>query len=137
VRAPIASGTLDDNRIEVLVRASELTVLDPNQSAGTRAEIQRRMLGPEVLDSARFPEIAFRSTTVEPGGTGHWRVTGDLRLHGRVRSVTAAVVERDGHYLGSLALKQRDFGIEPISIAVGTVKVKDALKLEFDIVLAP
>jgi len=92
------------------------------------------MLGPDVLDSARFPEITFRSTTVEPAGAGRWRVTGELRLHGRVRSLAVTVAGRDGHYLGTFALRQRDFGIEPISLAGGTVKVKDELMIEFDIV---
>jgi len=32
-------------------------------------------------------------------------------------------------------LKQHDFGITPISIAGGTVKVRDELKVEFDIVV--
>ncbi len=31
-------------------------------------------------------------------------------------------------------MKQRDFGIMPISIAGGTVKVKDEIKIEFDVV---
>jgi len=30
-------------------------------------------------------------------------------------------------------LKQRDFAIKPISIVGGTVKVKDDIKIEFDI----
>jgi len=31
-------------------------------------------------------------------------------------------------------LKQTDFGIKPVTIAGGTVKVKDELTIEFDIV---
>jgi hypothetical protein len=31
-------------------------------------------------------------------------------------------------------LKQRDFGIEPVSVGGGTVKVKDELRVEFEIV---
>jgi hypothetical protein len=44
------------------------------------------------------------------------------------------VALQDGRYRGTVVLKQRDFGITPISIAGGTVKVKDELKVEFDIV---
>jgi hypothetical protein len=32
-------------------------------------------------------------------------------------------------------VKQTDFGIVPISIAGGTVKVKDEIKVDFDIVV--
>jgi len=41
----------------------------------------------------------------------------------------------NGGYAGRLALKQRDFGITPVSIAGGTVKVKE-LTIEFDIHIA-
>jgi len=43
-------------------------------------------------------------------------------------------VRQGGRYRGTAALKQRDFGIDPITIAGGTVKVKDEVKVEFDIV---
>ena len=33
-----------------------------------------------------------------------------------------------------MSIKQRDYGITPISIAGGTVKVKDELAIEFEIV---
>jgi hypothetical protein len=48
--------------------------------------------------------------------------------------VTLAVTRQDGRYRGTALLKQSDFGIQPISIVGGTVKVKDDLKIEFDIV---
>jgi hypothetical protein len=34
-------------------------------------------------------------------------------------------------------LRQTDYGIAPISVAGGTVKVKDELKIDFDIVTRP
>jgi len=42
-------------------------------------------------------------------------------------------VLRNGHYTGRVVLKQRDFGITPVSIAGGTVKVKNELTIDFDI----
>ena len=59
---------------------------------------------------------------------------GDLTLHGKKQPVTVEVSLESGHYRGSASIKQSDFGIEPIRIAGGTVKVKDELKIEFDIV---
>jgi len=49
------------------------------------------------------------------------------------RPITVSVRNENGRYLGTCTLSQREFGIEPISIAGGTVKVKDELKIEFDI----
>ena len=53
-----------------------------------------------------------------------------------MQTVTFLVVRQTGVYRGTVTLKQRDFGIEPISIAGGTVKVKDELKVQFEIVPA-
>jgi len=92
------------------------------------------MRGPEVLDSGRYPEVRFASTRVVPDGADRWQVTGDLSLHGASRPLTFAVVRRDGRLRGAVSIRQREFGIQPISIAGGTVKVKDELRIEFEIV---
>ena len=92
------------------------------------------MLGPEVLDVTQFPAIRFESTTVEGTQLDGWTVRGQLTLHGQTQPVTVKVVFDHGHYRGSASLKQTDFGIIPISIAGGTVKVKDEVSIEFDIV---
>lgn len=42
---------------------------------------------------------------------------------------------KDRHYRGTAMLHQREFGITPVSVAGGANKVKDVLKIEFDIVL--
>jgi polyisoprenoid-binding protein YceI len=60
-------------------------------------------------------------------------VTGRLTLHGQSRVITFAVVRQEGRYRGDCEIKQRDFGIQPISIAGGTVKVKDEVKIHFDL----
>ena len=44
------------------------------------------------------------------------------------------VALQGGHYRGSADLKQKDFGITPITVGGGAVKVKDELRVEFDIV---
>ncbi len=136
IRAPIARGSISDSgtlSVEIAVRSADMTVLDPNLSASKRAEVQTRMVGAEVLDVSRYPEITFASTAVEPAGPDRWTVRGNLTLHGATRPVTLAVTRQDGRYRGSAMLKQSDFGIQPISIVGGTVKVKDDLKIEFDI----
>jgi hypothetical protein len=51
-----------------------------------------------------------------------------------MRPVPVKVVrDKDGHYKGSVRIKQSEFGIAPISIIGGTVKVKDEILIEFDI----
>ena len=138
IDASIAGGTMSDAAplsVAIDVRAGDLKVRDPNLSASKRAEVQTRMLGPEVLDMQKFPSIAFESTAIESGGADRWTVTGRLTIHGQTRPVTFPVSRANGHYRGSVTLKQRDFGIMPISIAGGTVKVKDEIKIAFDVVV--
>jgi hypothetical protein len=137
IRAPIAGGVISAEwplTVEVSVRSASLIVLDPKLAANKRDEVQARMLGPEVLDSKKFPDIRFVSTAITPVGADRWTIAGRLTVHGVTQSITFLVVRQDGRYRGIAALKQRDFGIEPISIAGGTVKVKEELKVEFDIV---
>lgn len=139
VEAPIESGEVKDTDspiVRLRVDARKMRVLDPEASVDTRAKIQRTMQGPQVLDADRFPEIHFISTTIEPKGTDRWLVNGKLDLHGETHPVRLEVTLKDGVYKGSATLKQSAFGIKPVTIAGGTVKVKDDLKLEFEIVLA-
>lgn len=136
IKAPIASGQITDGEtpaVSLTVHAPDLRVLDPGLSASRRAEVQARMIGSEVLDAARFTDITFVSTAVTPGGSERWQVTGRLTLHGQMRSIAFPVTKMNGRYRGEVKLKQRDFGIEPITVAGGAVKVKDEIVVQFDI----
>ncbi|MEP7307171.1 MAG: YceI family protein [Acidobacteriota bacterium] len=137
IDATLAAGTIDEgapSSVSIDVRAADLRVRDPKLSAGKRADVQARMVGPEVLDVEKFPSIAFESTAIQPKGADAWTVAGRLTIHGQTRDVSFATTRSNGRYRGSVTVKQRDFGISPISIAGGTVKVKDEVKIEFDVV---
>jgi polyisoprenoid-binding protein YceI len=135
IRAPMQNGLIDEdkNTGEFTVDARKLRVLDPEVSEKDRADIQSTMLGPKVLDSEKFPEIRFRSTSIGEAGDDKWVVRGDLTLHGQTHQVKVDVAGRDGHYLGSARLSQKDFGITPVSIAGGSIKVKDEVRVEFEV----
>jgi hypothetical protein len=45
------------------------------------------------------------------------------------------VTKKEGKLEGSAEFQQRAFGITPVSVAGGTVKVKDEVKIELQIVL--
>ena len=137
IRAPIASGSISDVgtfSVGISVRSGDLVALDPGLSASKRAEVQARMVGPEVLDVKQYPDITFVSTAIQQVSADRWTVTGRLAIHGTTKPTTFAVARQDGRYRGTVLLKQSEFGIRPISIVGGTVKVKDELKVEFDIV---
>ncbi|HZQ55097.1 MAG TPA: YceI family protein [Bryobacteraceae bacterium] len=138
IAAPITQGAVDTSarRVELEVRASALQVRDPDASDKDREQIQYTMLGPEVLDAQRYREITFRSTDVEPTGPDAWNVRGNLMLHGETHIVTVQVRQANGHYIGSSRFKQSDFGIKPVKVAGGTIRVKDEVQIGFDIQLA-
>lgn len=137
ITAPIASGTVDAaaHRVELRVHTAALRVQDPNTAAKDREQVQMTMQSSQVLDAAQFPEIAFRASAAQPADPQSWTVQGDLTLHGQTHPVTVAVREEGGHYVGAAQFRQTEFGMMPVKVAGGTVKVKDQIRVEFDIQL--
>lgn len=133
VEAPIASGQIDENEktVSIQIETKNLRVLDPGESEKNRAEIQQTMLSSKLLDSEKYPEISFRSTSYRHDGDDSAEVLGKLSLHGVVRLITLTVKKEGDRWTGSTRLKQTDFGMKPVSVAGGTVKVKDEVKVEF------
>src|SRR5260221_1289673 len=116
VRAPIHSGSADTGThaaVEIHVDARTLTVVGKDEPEKDRADVQKTMLGPEVLDSEHHQEIVFKSTSAEAGGAGKWTLRGNLTLHGQTHLVMAQVTLKDGHYTGETTMKLTDFGIKP------------------------
>jgi polyisoprenoid-binding protein YceI len=135
IQALIASGAIDPGgkSAELSFNASDMKVLDPGTSDSERQEIDSTMKSSKVLDVAQFPSIAFASSAITSSSGDHFQVTGTLKFHGVSRPLTVPVAWRDGKYSGSVTLKQTDYGITPVKIAGGAVRVKDEIVIEFDI----
>jgi polyisoprenoid-binding protein YceI len=138
ISAPVAAGTVDVNgrRVEFTVNAAKLRVEDAKASGKDRAEIQATMLGETVLNASQFQEIRFRSTRVEPAGPSAWKVDGDLTLHGETHPVSMEAHESNGRFDGSCRFNFTQFGIKPVKVAGGAVRVKDEVQVQFEIQLA-
>jgi polyisoprenoid-binding protein YceI len=136
VDAPIESGALNDSdasrRVEFRVPAAKMQVRAEGDDKKNQAEIQQTMQD-KVLESAKYPEIAFRSSSIETSGGNQWRVKGDLTLHGVTKPVEVSVKKDGLAYTGSATIKQTDFGIQPINVG-GVVKVKNELQIAFRII---
>jgi len=133
--APIAHAAIDpkSKTASITVLTREMKVLDPDASEKDRQEIQATMLGPKVLDAQKYPEIRFTSTRIEQTSAGEFKVTGNLELHGVTKQLEFPVTGTPEHYTGKTKFKQTDFGIQPVSVGGGTVKVKDEIELEFNV----
>ncbi len=132
VSAPIAEGAIDDSdpgRVWFRVTASTMTVLPEADQAAVQGTMQAK-----VLESDKYPEIKFESTSIRKVGDGVWLVTGKLTLHGATNSITTEVHYTNAAYIGEARIKQTQFGIEPYRAAGGAVKVKDELKIDFVVI---
>lgn len=119
-------------------RARELAGLDGGPGEDDVAELQEKMLSAQNLDAAGHPELRLEVTGVEPSSDGGLRVTADLTIKGRTRTVRFPVaVARSGSgttFSGSFTVRQTAFGIEPESIA-GVVKVADPVEIRFHLTI--
>ncbi len=139
--AHFVPGTFADASVHAVARTGSLEVIGDVKEKD-RQEMERTMLG-EVLDVSRYPEAAFQSTSITTTriveGRYKARIVGDLTLHGVTRKglwITGQLTLSEGtlRAQGEFTLKQTDYGIKPVSVAAGTLKLKDELKLSFDLV---
>lgn len=138
--ARFVPATLGQASLLMLVEAGSLAVTS-DASEKDRQEIERATRE-DVLEVARYPEIVFMSKSVSahPAGDGRYRakITGSLSLHGVTRDqpIDAQIILNGGSLRarGELTLRQSDFNIKKVSVMGGTLKVKDEVKLSFDIV---
>ena len=88
----------------------------------TNDRLMSRLMDPDLLGGKEHPTITFESTRVEAVDPAHWKVTGDLTIHGAARPVVL-----DTRYLGQAthpfskkmtaafraetAIDRRDFGV--------------------------
>lgn len=133
------SDAVEQSSLQIVIRPASLTVTD-DISDKDREEINRRTQD-EVLESDSFPEIVYecsRLSASKTEGGQYWvALNGDLTLHGVKRSQpVSARVSVNGTTLratGDFSIRQSDYEIRLVSAAGGTVKLKDELKLSFDI----
>jgi polyisoprenoid-binding protein YceI len=137
----IEPSSLDRSALRLTVKAGSLSLSGAEVSEKDRKEIEGTMRD-QVLEVNRFPEIVFRSTrvTTKKVSEGEYeaKIEGDLELHGVTRHETIPlhlkILEKELHAKGECALKQSDYGIKPVSAGGGTVKVKNEVKLSFEII---
>ncbi len=132
-------AALEQSSMRLVIHAASLADAD-DISEKDRNEINRTM-HKEVLESESYPEIVYECSRLSASKTGdgqYWvALNGELTLHGvSCTQPVSARVWLNGDKLraaGDFSLRQRDYEIRPVSAAGGTIKLKDELKLSFDI----
>jgi polyisoprenoid-binding protein YceI len=149
VVAPALSGEvtadpadLAASRVALTFEAAALKVVPEGEPAGDAPKVEEAMRGPKVLDAPRFPAVTFKSQRVSGrdagSGTYDLELAGEIALHGVTRPITLPVhVEVSGDTLtasGKAVLRHDQFGMQPVSAAGGSVKVKNEIAVEYRIV---
>lgn len=126
--------------LRLRVRADSLEIAD-DIPGKDRSEMERTMQR-DVLQSSKYAEILYETTgaTLTSLGEGRWQANlqGNVTLRGVTRGQNISMqVTRTGEMLranGDFTLLQSTYGIKPVSVAGGTLKLKDELKFTFDVV---
>lgn len=130
---------MEQSSMRLTIKSASLTVTD-DVGERDRNDINRRM-HEEVLESDGYPEIVYdcsRISASQTGGAQYWiSLNGELMLRGIKRNQTVpARVSLNGAALratGDFSIRQSDYEIRPVSALGGAVRLKDELKLSFDI----
>lgn len=86
------------------------------------------------LDAGKFPEIRYAADTIEKADGGY-RLTGKLHIRGKSRT---HVIDLRTEDLGDAwrmsvesTVRQKDFGVKPYSLLMGSLQVADDVSVSF------
>jgi polyisoprenoid-binding protein YceI len=126
--------------LQMTVRAASLEETDPVFTPEQKKIINKE-LNEIVLETAKYPEITFKSTDVKGSlvsGKFDVRIGGDLTLHGVTKHIeipaTVTINADTLRAVGEFETDRKDFNVNATGAFHGFVKVKHHLKFEFDIV---
>lgn len=138
--AELTLDAVNPASLQMAVRAASLEETDPVFTPDQKKIINKE-INELVLETAKYPEITFRSTDVKgsmSAGTFNVRIAGDLTLHGVTRRIVIpATVTVNGDTLravGEFEIDRKDFNVNATNAFHGLVRVKQDIKFEFDIV---
>jgi polyisoprenoid-binding protein YceI len=137
--AQLTPGASSPASLQMTIRADSLV-----ETRKVFTEQQKQIINKElreiVLETAKYPEITFKSANVTGNLTGsHFeaKIEGDLTLHGVTRRIVIpARVTLSGETLkaqGEFTVSRKDYNVKATSALHGTIRVRDKLKFTFNI----
>jgi polyisoprenoid-binding protein YceI len=138
--ADLTPGASSPASLQMTIRADSL-VETRDVFTEQQKQIINRELREIVLETAKYPEITFKSNDVTgnlTGGQFEAKIRGDLTLHGVTRHIVIPTrVTLSGATLraqGEFTVNRSDYNVHATSALHGTIRVRDKLKFTFDIV---
>jgi polyisoprenoid-binding protein YceI len=118
--------------------------LKGSTSPSTRQQVNKNMLGPDVLDVKKYPTATLNIDSAlqkqTKFGAVNYEFKGKFTLHGKSRSLT--ILAEPSHQgsqwrlAGDFTILQSEFGITPYSTGLGTIGVADSLRIWGDLWVA-
>ena len=124
------------SHLEITIKADSIDTRNADRDAHLKSN--------DFFDMENYPEIRFRTTSVEPAGDNTFRVSGDLTIKGVTNPVrfdlefTGSAVdpfnnERIG-LEGHTTVNRKDWGVNfNVALEAGGVLVSEKVELEFEI----
>jgi polyisoprenoid-binding protein YceI len=132
------SGTIELDRAKPSSSVVDLKIAAGSLDTGN-AKRDAHLNSPDFFDTAKFPEITFRSTKIAEKGNNTYEVTGDLTMKGVTKPVALTVTSNGfmpdgggGQKAGfdvTGKLNRKDFGVNWNSIVEGTAVLGDDVAL--------
>jgi polyisoprenoid-binding protein YceI len=128
--------SVDSLKVDVTIDVTGISTGNPNRDNDLRS--------PNFFDVAKFPTATFKSKRVEAAGAGHFKLIGDLTVHGVTKEVTLTVdgpspavkTQQGGQKVGATAtttLNRRDFGLQYNALIEAGPVVSDEVQVTIDI----
>ena len=138
--ASLSLDAVNPASLQMIIRANSL-----EETGADFTPEQKKIINKEVnelvLETAKYPEITFKSTDVKGSlvaGKFDVRIGGDLTMHGVTKHIvipaTVTVSGDTMRAVGEFEIDRKDFNVNATEAFHGFVKVKHHLKFEFDIV---
>ncbi|HEX6658955.1 MAG TPA: YceI family protein [Ilumatobacter sp.] len=125
-----------DSHLELVIKAASIDTRNADRDGHLRSN--------DFFAMDEYPEITFRSTSVEQTGDAEYRVTGDLTIKGITKPVsvdfdyTGAAVDPFGNQRigleGTTTINRKDWGVNwNAALEAGGVLVSEKVTLEFEV----
>jgi polyisoprenoid-binding protein YceI len=125
-----------DSHLELVIKAASIDTRNADRDGHLRSN--------DFFAMDEYPEIVFRSTSVEQTGDAEYRVTGDLTIKGVTKPVsvdfdyTGAAVDPFGNQRigleGTATINRKDWGVNwNAALEAGGVLVSEKVTLEFEV----
>jgi polyisoprenoid-binding protein YceI len=121
--------------------------LEGTSSASTQKQVTENMLGPNVLNVAKYPTATFHVDSAQiyekpsKRGLPQYLLKGEFALQETTRPleflVEVEMVKGWQHIRGGFRINQTDYGIKPFTKAFGAIGVADQLTIWGDAWVAP